>query len=114
MSAEIALPAVARATPSTLNELLTRLVKPAADAVNCLFVPAFEHSTLLKVATPFPAAVPISKDVVPSSEPEPAVRASATFKLAGNPTVERLPNASCALSTGWVTSGDPTREAPPG
>ena len=114
MSAEIALPAVARATPPLLNELLTRLVKPEAEAVNCLFVPASEHCTLLKLATPLPAAVPMSKAAVPSSEPEPEVRASVRFKLAGNPTVARLPNASCDLSTGCVTSGDPTREAPPG
>src|SRR5688572_604794 len=100
--------------PPILNELLMRLVKPAADAVNCLFVPALVHSRLLKAATPLPAAVPMFKAVVPSNEPEPEVSASVTFRLAGNPTVERLPNASRDFSTGWVTNGDPTREAPPG
>src|SRR6266542_1572511 len=114
VSAEIALAPLARATPPILNALLMTLVKPEADAVNTLLVPTSEHSTLLYVATPLPAAVPISRAVVPSSEPEPEVNASATFKLAGIPTVERLPNASCALTTGWVTSADPTREAPPG
>src|SRR6266536_832934 len=114
VSAEIALAPVARATPPILNALLMTLVKPEADAVNCLFVPASVHSTLLKVATPLPADVPMSKAVVPSSEPEPEVNASATFKLAGNPTVERLPNGSCDLRTGCVTSGDPVRETPPG
>src|SRR2546428_3059126 len=91
-----------------------RLVKPEAEAVNCLFVPASVHCRLLKATVPLPAAVPMSKAVVPSSEPEPELRASVTFKLAGNPTVERLPNGSCDLSTGCVASGDPTREAPPG
>src|SRR5207247_2654265 len=112
--AEIGLAPVARATRPTLNELLIRLVKPVAEAVNCLFVPASVHSTLLKVTMPLPTAVPMSNAVVPRSEPEPAVRASVTFKLAGNPTVERLPNGSCDLRTGCVTSGDPVRERPPG
>ena len=97
-----------------MNALLTRLVKPVADAVNCLFVPASVHCRLLKVTVPFPAAVPMSKAAVPSSEPKPEVRASVTFKLAGNPTVETFPNGSCDLSTGCVASGDPTCEAPPG
>src|SRR5213593_2445016 len=114
VSAEIALPAVAGATPPTLKAVLSTLVKPEAEAVNCLLAPASVHCTLLKVTMPLPAAVPMSNAVVPSSEPEPEDRASATFKLAGSPTVERFPNGSCDLSTGCVTSGDPTREAPPG
>src|SRR5262245_32587607 len=97
-----------------LNGLLARLAKPEADAVNTLLVPASVHCRLLKLTTPLPAAVPMSNTVVPSSEPEPELSARETVKLAGSPTVERLPYGSWDLSTGWVTSGDPTCEAPPG
>jgi len=85
------------------------LVNPVADAVICLFVPASLHSTVVNVAVPLPAAAPISRVVVPSSEPEPDVRARATLKLAGMPTLDVLPNASSALTSGWVASGEPVR-----
>src|SRR6266487_321822 len=110
----MAVPPVARSTPPTKNAALTWFVKPAADAVICLFKPASLHSTLVKLAVPLPAAAPMSRLVVPSSEPEPAVKASETLKLAGNPTAEALPKASCDATAGWVASGEPVRDVPPG
>src|SRR5437762_11699722 len=109
----MAVPPVARSTPSRVNNELIASVNPAADAVICLLAPASLHSTLVNVAVPLPAAAPISRAVVPSSEPEPAVRARETLKLAGKPTLDVLPYASWALTTGWVASGEPVR-VPPG
>src|SRR5438093_6955851 len=106
----MAVPPVARSTPSSVNTALGASVNPAADAVICLFGPASLHSTVVNVAVPLPAAAPISRVVVPSSEPEPAVRARETLKLAGRPTLDVLPYASCALTTGWVASGEPVRK----
>src|SRR5438105_891192 len=63
---------------------------------------------------PLPAPAPMFNVVVPSNEPEPVVRPSETFKLAGNPIVEVLPNESCDLTTGCVASGEAVRERPPG
>ena len=56
----------------------------------------------------------MSSVVVPKSVPEPEVSANETLKLAGNPTAEVLPNASCAATTGCVASGEPVRDVPPG
>src|SRR6266404_5304911 len=108
----MAAPPLARSTPPTRKVGLIALLKPAAEAVICLFVPASLHSTLVKVTVPLPA--PMFSVVVPNNEPEPAVRPSDTFKLAGNPMVEVLPNGSCDLTTGWVASGEAVRERPPG
>ena len=94
VSAEIALPPVAAIKPPMLKVLLTAFARPLAVAVNCLFVPAVEHSRLEKATKPFPAAVPMSKVEEPSNEPEPEVKARLTLRLAGNPIVEGLPNAS--------------------
>src|SRR5437867_10607018 len=107
-------PPVARSTPPTTNKALTALVKMEAEAVICLFVPASLHSTFVKVADPFAAAVPISNVVVPSNEPEPEFKASETLRLAAKPTVELLPKTSCDLTTGCVPSGEPVRDVPPG
>src|SRR6266481_1479791 len=84
----MAAPPLARSTPPTRKVGLIALLKPA------------------------PA--PMFNVVVPSNEPEPVVRPSDTFKLAGNPMVEVLPNESCDLTTGWVASGEAVRERPPG
>src|SRR2546422_5461670 len=113
----MAWPPVARSTPPTKNAALVvplSGINPAAEAVICLFRPASLHSTLVNVAVPLPIAVPRSRLVVPRSEPEPAVKASETLQLAGNPTVERLPNWSCDTTTGWAASGEPVRDVPPG
>src|SRR5437870_4684433 len=64
---------------------------------------------------PLPAAVPMSDKIVPSSPDVSGLAdATVTFKLVGNPTVETLPKASCALITGCVPKGEPTRDIPPG
>src|SRR5438046_9947173 len=105
----MAWPPVARSTPSRVNDELSASANPVADAVICLFVPASLHSTVVNVAVPLPAAAPVSRVVVPSSEPEPAVRARETLKLAGRPTRDVLPYASCGTTTGWVASGEPGR-----
>src|SRR5436190_67328 len=110
----MAVPPVARSTPPTKKAELRLFVRPKADAVICLFKPASLHSTLVKVAVPLPAAGPISRLVAPSSEPEPAVKASDTLRLDGKPTAETLPNWSCDTTTGWTASGEPVRDAPPG
>src|SRR5438477_187265 len=84
--------------------------EPLARALMFLFlgpVPA-DLSTLTV------AAVPMSRPVAPSREPEPPVRASATLILAGSPTAEVLPNLSTDLTTGCVAKGEPVRETPPG
>jgi len=41
------------------------------------------HIGFVKVALPFPAAVPISNVVVPASEPDPDVKVTTKGKLAG-------------------------------
>jgi len=69
---------------------------------------------LVKAATPLAAEVPISIVVVPSSDPLPDVKARVSGRVEGMPTVERLPNWSCDLRTGWLAKGDPIRETPPG
>src|SRR5205809_5207997 len=101
----MAVPPVARSTPSRVSDELSASANPAADAVICLFVPASLHSTVVNVAVPLPAVVPISRLVTPSSEPEPEVRLR--LRLGGRPTDEALPYASCALTTGWIASGEP-------
>src|ERR1051326_4097197 len=107
-------PSVARSTPPTKNEALSALVKPLAEAVICLFSPASLHSTLVKVAVPLPADVPMSRVEVPSKVPEPEVTDKARGRLAGSPTAEGLPKASRLLTTGWVANGEPVRDVPPG
>ena len=74
-----------------MKAALKALLKPAADALTCLLVPASLHWRLVQVAVPLPAAVPTSKLVVPSNDPEPELKASTVFKLADSPTVETLP-----------------------
>src|ERR1043166_2738728 len=110
----MAVPPVARSTPPTRKAALTSFVKPGADAVICLFVPASLHSTLVKVAVPLPAAEPMSKVVVPSREPEPEDKDRERLQLAGSPTADVLPNASRATTAGCVASGEPVRDVPPG
>src|SRR2546426_7704126 len=105
----MAWPPVERSTPSRVNDELSASANPAADAVICLLVPASLHSTVVNVAVPLPAAVPISRFVAPSSEPEPDVRLRLRLRLRGRPTDDVLPYASCALTTGWVASGEPVR-----
>src|SRR5207247_2398871 len=80
--AAMASPPVAGSRPPTKNGALTADVNPTADAVICLLSPAALHCTPVNAAVPLPAAAPMSRLVVPSREPEPPVRASATLKLA--------------------------------
>ena len=84
----IAVPPVARSTPSTVKTALRPLVNALAEAVICLLEPASLHSTVVNVAIPLPAAVPIFRLVVPRSEPEPPVSARATLRLDGKPTLD--------------------------
>src|SRR6266404_9219625 len=100
-------PPVARSTPPTVNAALVASVNPAADAVICLLAPASVHSTVVNVAVPLPAAVPMSTLVVPRSEPEPEIRLRLRLRLRGRPTDDVLPYASCVATTGWVASGEP-------
>ena len=72
------------------------------------------HCTLVQTITPLAAAVPMSKAVVPASDPEPEPSPSDIGKLAGRPTVERFPYGSRVLMTGCVAKGDPARDTPPG
>src|SRR5438132_7254627 len=105
----MAVPPVARSTPSKSNAALTTLLNPTAEAVICLLAPASLHSTVVNVAVPLPAAVPISRLVAPRSEPEPEVRLRLRLRLRVRPTDDVLPYAYCALTTGWVASGEPVR-----
>src|SRR5438094_6866270 len=89
-------------------------LSPEAEELNCLLVPASLHCRLVQLAVPLPAAVPMSKLAVPSSDPEPLVKATLAIKLAGSPTVEKLPNGSWAFTTGCVAKGEPVRDGPPG
>jgi len=68
----------------------------------------------VKVALPFPAAVPISNVVVPASEPDPDVKVTTKGKLAGKPDVDGFPYASRACTTGCTPNGEPARDNPPG
>src|SRR5205823_10023909 len=89
-------------------------VKPDAVALNCLLVPAVVHCTLVQTATPLAAAVPMSKAVNPTRDPEPELSMTETGKFPGKPVVERFANASHDLMTGWVAKIEPTRDTPPG
>jgi len=81
-----------------VKAVLTALVKPVAVAVNCLLVPAESISRLVKLATALPAAVPMSRLVVPSRGPVPVVRVKSydlARRQAGGGIVAKL-----VLSTG--------------
>ncbi len=56
----------------TLNELLSTLLRPLLLAVNCLPVPAMLTCSPENATVPLPAAVPMSREEVPRSEPVPA------------------------------------------
>src|ERR1043166_391299 len=88
------------------------LVSPLTLAVNCLLVPTVSRARLVNVATPLPAAVPMSRVVVPSSEPAPEVNDKARLLLTPNPEAESFPNASRVRSTGWGARGEPTTALP--
>src|SRR6266702_934884 len=100
-------PPLARSTPPTRNRALSALDKPMAEAVNCLFMPASLHCKFVQVAVPLPAAAPMSNENVPSSDPDPELKEKVTSRLDGSPTVERLPNGSRDLATGWAANGEP-------
>ena len=87
--------------------LLSALVKPPALAVNCLVARLASISKFEKAATPFPAAVPISRFVLPSNGPLPDVKVTVSTLFGGRPTVESLPNWSRARTTGWIPKGAP-------
>ena len=91
----------------TSKEALSALVKPLLLALNCLPVPAALIVSPENETVPLPARVPISIEVVPWSEPVPALTARATILLVPIPTVESLPNGSRLLSTGCGLSAEP-------
>ena len=92
----------------TSKEALTALVKPLLTlAVNCLPVPAALTVSPENDTVPLPAAVPISIEVVPWSEPPPALTAMVTILLAPIPTMESFPNGSRLLSAGCGLSAEP-------
>ena len=99
-------------TLATVKVLLTPLLKPLALAVNCLLVPAESISRFVNVATALPAAVPMSRLVVPRRGPVPVVRVRVTILLAGRPVVETLPNWSRARTTGCVPRSAPAVAEP--
>ena len=101
---------LAGALPTT-NELLTALVKLVLVAVSCL-VPVTSIRRLVKVATPLPAFVPMSKEVVPCNGPVPLLNVRVTKRLEESPTPELLPNWSCDLTTGWIPNTEPATAAP--
>ena len=72
----------------TVKAALTSLVKPDALAVSCLPAPAESIRKLVNVAVPLPAAVPMSRVLVPWSGPVPLLRLTVTFRLLGKPYVE--------------------------
>ncbi len=76
------------------------LLKPLAAALSCLLVPVTSISNPLNAAVPLSPVVPMSRLVVPCSGPVPAAKLMVTLRLAGKPTTELLPNASCELTTG--------------
>src|SRR5258706_8336761 len=78
--------------PLTANVPLTALDKAAELAVICLSAPATSISRLVKVAVPFPPAVPIFIVAEPSRGPAPAVNVRVTFAVAPRPVMEKLPN----------------------
>ncbi len=61
---------------------------------------------------PLPTAVPMFRFVVPCNGPVPLVRLIATFRFAGRPTVESLPNASRVLTTGCAPKTNPAVAVP--
>ena len=92
VSAEIALPPVARSRPPTMNIVLTAFVKLSALAVKILFVPQESISRFVNVTLPLPAAVPMSRFVVPISGPLPVDKEIVNVLCVANPTAEKLPN----------------------
>jgi hypothetical protein len=62
----------------TSKELLNALVRPLLLALSCLLVPARLAWSPEKVTMPLPAAVPMSSEVVPRSEPVPVLTLSET------------------------------------
>ena len=76
---------------ATSKELLSALVKPMELAVSWLPVPATLSRRPEKATVPLPAAVPMSREAVPRSEPEPELTVRLTILLAPRPTVESLP-----------------------
>ena len=95
-----------------VKTLLTALVKPVALAVNCLLFPAESISRSVKVATELPAAVPMSKFVVPNRGPVPVVSVSVTILLAARPLVELFPNWSRVRRTGCEPRSAPALALP--
>ncbi len=75
---------------ATLKLVLTVLVRPVALAVSCL-LPTTSISRLVKAAVPFPADVPMSRLVVPCSDPVPEESVRLTGTLDARPETELLP-----------------------
>ena len=66
----------------------------------------------MKVATELPAAVPMSKFVVPNRGPVPVVSVSVTILLAARPLVELFPNWSRVRRTGCEPRSAPAVALP--
>src|ERR1044071_832293 len=97
---------------ATVKTLLKALLKPEALAVSCLLVPAASTRRSVKEAEPLPAAVPMSKVVVPCSGPVPEVKASVTGRLAGKPVLETFPNWSRVATMGCWPKIEPAAALP--
>src|SRR5256885_17245332 len=97
----------AAAAGFTMKKLETPLLRPLALAVTCLLVPAASIRKSVKETVPLPAPEPTSNDAVPCMGPAPLLRLNVTFRLAGKPAVELLPNGSWVLTTGCVPKAEP-------
>jgi len=97
----------------TVKKTLVALLNPLALAVSCLLVPTESMRRSVKATEPFPAAVPMSRVVVPWRVPVPLVRATVTLRFEGKPVAELFPNASRDLSEGCAPN-DPPAVALPG
>ena len=96
----------------TENKLLAAELRPLALAMSCLLLPVTSISRSEKATVPLPAAQPMSRVVVPCNGPVPPLKVSVTFRLAGSPTIEVLPNASRVWTTGWMPKGEPAVALP--
>src|SRR5437867_3234077 len=96
----------------TVKTALRPLVRPEALAVSCLSVPVASIRRLVNVAVPLPAPVPMLTGDVPCNGPVPPVRLRFTFRFAGRPVVEALPNWSSGRTTGWLPNTEPTVALP--
>src|SRR5204863_2708812 len=84
----------------TVKAALTALGRPEPLAVSTLPEPTESMRKLVNRAVPLPAAVPMSKVLVPWSGPVPLLRLTVTGILAGKPAAVLLPNWSSVRTIG--------------